>query len=429
MTAGRARHPAPFRKVGAPHRTIVAGALALAVAIGIGRFAYTPILPMMQEEIGGEAAAGALAASNNLGYLVGALLAAVVPADRPRNKLLLGSLVTVSVTTAAVALSTSFTAWMGLRFVTGLAAASVFVLASSVVLEELSRRGESHFSGRLYAGVGFGIALSGFAVMPVGALLSRELAWRADWLLLGAIAAALAAPCWSLLPERRPAGKSMEDTGRETEPKVDASGSVAGAPIIIFLLGAAYFLEGGGYIVTGTFLLVIVEGLPGLEGTGPVLWVMVGLAAAPSTLLWARVAARTGRPLALVIVYGVQAIGVGMPAISSAPWAAAASAVLFGGTILGVVSLILPYARIVVGTGRASLVIGGLTAVYGVGQVLGPPVGAALAGGPAGFAPALLAAAAIALGGTLMVVVVLYEARSRIRSRARKGAKGLRSTV
>lgn len=103
-----------------------------------------------------------------------------------------------------------------------------------------------------------------------------------------------------------------------------------------------------------------------------------------------------------------------LPALSATPWAVTASAVLFGGTIVGIVSLLLPYARTVTGAGKGGFAIGLLTAVYGVGQVLGPVAGAALASGEEGFGPALLsAAAAVALGGCLMIFVVLYDWRGR----------------
>ncbi len=323
-----------------------------------------------------------------------------------------------------MALTTSLLGWLVLRFVTGVAAAMIFVLASSAVIDELARKGKERMAGWFYSGVGLGIALSGLAVMPSNVLLVAGLAWRTDWVLLGLLAAAFVFPCWSWLPESRPAnapsrtsggGVSREPgSGGQGSSRNESIGWPAGAIVLMPLLCAAYFLEGGGYIVTGTFLPAIVEGLPGLGGTGTAVWILVGLSAAPSTLLRSGVASRTGRPAALVIAYATQAVGIALPAFSAAPWVVAASAALFGGTMVGIVSLLLPYARNVTGVGKAGFTIGSLTVVYGIGQALGPVAGAALAGGSDGFGPALLsAAAAVALGGGLMIFVVLYDGRGR----------------
>jgi MFS family permease len=164
-------------------------------------------------------------------------------------------------------------------------------------------------------------------------------------------------------------------------------------------LCAAYFLEGGGYIVTGTFLPAIVEGLPGLGGLGTDAWILVGLAAAPSTVLWAKAASRAGPDAALVAAYAVQAVGIFLLVVSTAWWAATMSAMLFGGTFVGISALTLTYTQRVVGPRRVGLAIGLLTAAFGVGQVLGPLVAASLVGDTSDFRPALVvASAAVTLG-------------------------------
>lgn len=404
---------AQHRKGRSLRQNLAAGIIALVVAMGIGRFAYTPILPAMQERFDfSNTAAGALASSNYLGYLLGALLAAFVPSSRLQGMVLRTSLWTIVTVTVFVGLTTDFSAWLALRFVAGLAGAGVLVLGSAVILEELSRRDQLRFSGILYTGPGIGIALSGLVVLGLNGMLTQEdAAWRAGWLVLGFLAFALVFPCLAWLPRGRAVRQSTghpRDSAAPREGKVGSTDRVAtGANLSLALLGLAYFLEGAGYIVTGTFLPVIVEDLPGLGGLGAGAWVLVGLTAVPCTVLWAE-AARLGAARALGTAFILQAFGIFLPALSSAWWAAAGSAVLFGGTFTGITALTLPYARQLAGPRGTSLAIGLLTAVYGIGQILGPLVAARLADSAGGFGYALVASSvAVALGGLLMPVVGL----------------------
>ena len=402
------------------HRqSVVAGILALVVATGIGRFAYTPVLPAMLERFDlSNAIAAGLASSNYLGHLMGAVLVAFVPTSRARDMLLRTSLWTVAAATVCVGLTTDYSAWIALRFVAGLAGAGAFVLASPVMLEELWRRGHLRLSGLFYSGPGIGIAISGLLVLSLNRLLAGELAaWRAEWLLLGVLALVLVFPCVEWMPRGKTARQSTSRARGSVAPKKGTTGSTdraaVGVPFALALLGLAYFLEGGGYIVTGTFLPTIVESLPGLESLGAGAWILVGLAAAPSALLWAGMALRLGAATALGAAYIVQATGILLPAVSDAWWAAAASAALFGSTFVGIAALTLTYAREVTGARRAGLAIGLLTAVYGAGQVLRPLVAARLADDAGNFGAALIAASAVvALGGLLMPAVGLFGTTS-----------------
>ena len=397
-------------------RNLAAGVLALVVAVGIGRFAYTPLLPAMQERFDlSNAAAGALASSNYLGYLVGAVLAAFVPAGRPRDGSLRASLWAVVATTALVGLTVDLSAWFVLRFVAGLAGAGVLVLGSAAVLEELSRRGRLELSGILYSGPGVGIVLSGLVVLPLSGPLAGEAAWRAGWLLLGALALLLVFPCVAWLPKGEVPRRAADPAGKAPKPRERTPGTAGraatGELAALALLGLAYFLEGIGYIVTGTFLPAIVDDLPGPGGLGTGAWVLVGLAAVPSTVLWARAASRLGAVVALGAAFAMQAVGILLPALSSAWWAAMGSAALFGGTFMGITSLTLTHARQVLGTRGTGLAIGLLTAAFGVGQALGPLVAARLADDAGNFGAALVAAsAAVALGALLTPIVGFFGA-------------------
>jgi MFS family permease len=367
----------------------LAGAAALAMAMGVGRFAYTALLPSVQRSLGfDDVSAGAIASANLVGYLAGVIWARRHAAGPRRMALLRTGLIVSVLTTAAVAGASGVMAWAGLRFASGVASGLVFVLVSTIVLEALPAGGEA-IAGVLFAGVGGGIALSG--AMAAG---TAGVAWSTPWLLLAAVAAALAAPSWSLA---RPAREAREARPVE-HPRWE------GESITLGRLRMAYFLEGLGYIVSGTFAVVSVQRTPGLEAWAPWVWAAAGLAAAPSAVLWGEVARRVGARSALVAAFAVQAAGMSLPALSSTAWAALTGALLFGGTFIGIVSLTMSLAGRV-NRGRDPSVIGTLTMLYGIGQALGPVLAGALSRATGGPRSAVLAAAiAVGLGGALLAI-------------------------
>ncbi len=179
-------------------------------------------------------------------------------------------------------------------------------------------------------------------------------------------------------------------------------------PIAHVLLFAAYFLEGIGYIVTGTFLVAIVDGTPGLRGIGADVWIVVGLAVIPSAVLWAALAGRAGYARALAGAYVLQAIGIALP-IAGGAGAAFASAVLFGGTFAGITALTLTLGGHLAPS-RSARLIGMLTAVFGLGQMIGPVLGGVIAHRAQDFTPALAAASALVLtGGVLMASLQPFD--------------------
>jgi len=369
------------------------GALALAAAMGIGRFAYTALLPETQLALGaGDDVAGALASANLLGYLAGVLAARQLAGRRERGGALRLGLAVTALATALGAATTSLAAWAVLRVAAGVASGLVFVLASAAALEAAA----SH-AGLLYSGVGLGIALSG----SVAALAPPGAGYRPPWLALALIASGLSLPAFRSL-----AGPP----GALAAPA--AARAPGGSPLGLSRLSAAYFLEGFGYIVSGTFAVAAVRRTPGLEDLAPWTWVLTGLAAVPSALLWASFGRHLGTARALAAAHLLQAVGMSLPCLWRSPAAALAGAALFGGTFMGITTLAMAAGRRLApeAPGR---IVGTLTAVYGVGQVLGPLVAGALSKRLGDPAPAvLLAAGAVALGGALLVAPVPFRGRA-----------------
>ncbi|MDQ2104968.1 YbfB/YjiJ family MFS transporter [Azospirillum isscasi] len=386
-------------------RVLIGGVLALAIAMGVGRFAFTPILPAMQAATGlGTDAAGLLASLNYLGYFLGALGAGLVPHGAVRTAVFRTALIASVTSTAGMGFTDDMAAWAVLRFVSGLASAGMFILGIAMTLDALARSGREAWTGWLYTGVGIGIASSGLFV----ALMGERLGWRGDWLWLGLACLGFGTLSWLW----------VTDPPREPRPGGAAGGAGQGralpsAPLVLLTL--AYFLEGGGYIVTGTFLVAILKTMPETAQLGAAAWMVTGLAAMPSGIIWAAVGRRLGPWRALILAHAVQAVGILLP-ITGSPAAAVVSAALFGGTFIGIVTLSFTLGRQLSG-GASARVIGALTAVYGLGQIIGPvPAGLAVAR-TGSFDSALIGAAAAVLAGALLLAAGAWMAgRSAARA-------------
>lgn len=388
---------APSREWAA-FRVLAGGMLGLVVAMGIGRFAFTPILPLMQRDLGmSHTVAGWLAGLNYLGYLAGAIACTVGP-RLLRSRALGGSALLLSLgTTVFMGLTLMPAWWGGLRLVGGAASAILFIVISAEVGESLARRGYGHWFGALYGGVGFGIALSGL-VVP---LLDRVGGWSSAWLGIGVIAVLCAA-----------AGIALGRTDDYSPPPPAATANRGVGLRSIALLAAAYFLEGLGYIVTATFLVAIIAMTPGLAEFAPYSWVAVGLAAVPSTILWPYLGRRIGNRRALLAAYVLQAAGILVSRHATSIGEVLFAAVSFGGTFMGIVALTLAEGNLRMGKdGRRAAAF--LTASFSVGQVLGPIIAGVLADRYAGFGmPLLLAAASVAAAALFVALDRRYHTRT-----------------
>lgn len=381
-----------------PLYLVMGGVFALFIAMSIGRFAYTPILPFMQLEKGFSTVfAGTLASANYAGYLAGAIAGSILPIQTYRRKLLLLSLASSISLTFAMGLVESPTVWILFRFVSGVTSAFVFVLTSSIILDRLAAIGRIGLSGVMYAGVGLGIFVSGLVVAPLVERYSSDGAWIG----LGFIALLLAMYVVAVVkePESSPPSQAPPSSKRRFE------------PWLIWLL-VAYGLEGLGYIITGTFIVAIAEQSSVFAGSGTNVWAIVGLAAVPSTMIWAFVGNRFGWMKSFAALLTIQATGVVLPAISQSPVSFYLSAILFGATFMGVTVLVASYAREKFPHASARI-LSVLTVTYALGQMMGPILASALADQTGSYSLALVGAAAVIALGALCTLPIIYLERQK----------------
>lgn len=362
-----------------PWGHVAQAAAALATGMGVGRFVYAPILPLMHAQAGLSAGAGAnLATVNYIGYLVGALAGTLAPMLVRSAVILRTSLIALTGSLAAMPATHSTAVWIVLRLLAGITSALIFVIAVSSLHSHL-REHPAHLPGWAFGGVGAGIALSGLLVLALRSVAD----WRAAWWASAALAAILTIASWNLRPEPAPA--TTAEPGRAA-----AKGPRTRTHRWFTILFASYALEGIGYIVAGTFLVAAIEQRsPGWVGSGA--WVLVGLAALPSSALWAWLGRHWSRPDLLVVALVIQAVGIALPALISGVTAALVSAVLFGATFIGVSTLALATGAHL----RFPRSVALLTAGYSVGQILGPLVVTPLL--RHGYQQALIMAAVVVL--------------------------------
>ena len=137
-------------------------------------------------------------------------------------------------------------------------------------------------------------------------------------------------------------------------------------------------------------------------------WFLVGLAAIPATVLWVRLGVARGASRALLACTALQALGVALPVLTGAPWAALSGALLLGGTFMGIAGL----AQWLVGVPDPRHTvrrIGLMTAAYGVGQIAGPLLAALLVVGDDFTRPVLMASGALLLSCVCLLLSHRYE--------------------
>ena len=372
----------------------LAGTLVMAAAVGIGRFAYTPLLPPMQEALGWSVSqAGDIASSNFLGYMVGALVAAALTQRGERRLWLCAAMLLSVVTTSAGGVVVSFPAWLGIRFFAGIASAFCLVLSTAIISEFLASCSRPQLGALHFAGVGVGIVVS---VLVIELVRLSGFSVFGQWAGLGITSIPLLAGSWLIirvLPNQEGAGK------RGTS---DASKGKASTPPLLKKLIVAYGLFGFGYVVTATFIVAMARRLDHATLVEPLTWIVFGLIAAPSVLAWQRLALRLGMFPTLRLAYGVEAVGVLLAGFGPGHVALVTGGALLGGTFMGITALGLMAAR-QIATSHQGRAIGWMTASFGLGQLLGPAMAGRLAQMTQGFEAPSLIAASLLFGGIVLL--------------------------
>lgn len=387
--------PSAPERAPSPAIIAVAGLFMLALAMGIGRFAFTALLPLAREQgLLTLSSAGWLAAVNYGGYLAGALWVVRSRSAHAARRLGVGLVFSV-ITTLAMGWNLGLAGWMMARFVAGVASAWVYIYATGIMLRALVHAHASGWSALHYPGVGAGIT---FSACIAQILLDQGMASAWGWWILGGSAALVGLPAAVVLIRAESSVAAAHSALAS-----DADHGAAVHPPLGWM-AAAYGLAGFGYIVNATFLPALLRGQPGVADAALTGWLVAGLAALPATALWVRLGFRIGAYPALIACTLLEAAGVALPVLwPGQHLTALAGAALLGGTFMGIAGLAQWLAR-VPDPQATSQRIGFVTACYGTGQIAGPLAVSGLAQGNDLTVPVLLAAGALVLSAGLFEV-------------------------
>jgi len=364
---------------------LLASAVALMMAMGIGRFALTPQLPSLIAE--GQfdlTAAGLVAAANYLGYFLGAVDAMFARQPGQVRLRLHAGLWLCVVLTLASWIANGFWSHLLLRFGTGVASAWVLVMITSLTQQLAAAHGTPRLGALVFAGPGVGIALTGLLALAAH-LLGMDSAGL--WLVYAVAALVMLLTVRPWLP--RALGPAPAAVARS----VPSPG--------IARLGLVYGLYGVGYILPATFLSQMANQRFHGHWLADLFWPAFGLAAALGVVLVS--VRRPGRTTGwLAATLWLQGLGV-LACLLGDGFGLALGVVLCGGPFLACMQLVMQRSRELAphATQRNA---GLLTACFALGQLSGPLLAALSNHYSGSLQPALvLAASGLGLAGALVV--------------------------
>jgi predicted MFS family arabinose efflux permease len=370
-----------------PARLILILSLAPTIGLGIGRFAYSLVLPDMRDSLGWSySAAGFMNTINAAGYLAGALIAARLIKRFGLSATVRWGTVTCVVSLALCALSANFVVLSLARLLVGLGAAAVFIGGAALAATIAQSRPEraNFLLSLFYAGPGLGILSSGL-IAPFVLQAFGSGSWWIVWWAMTLLTTVMAIPLL-LAP-------------------IDAKAAIAGAaatpfaigPVLIYLIG--YFLFGAGYIAYMTFMIASIRDAGGGAAAQSAFWCLIGLSAFATPWLWRRVLARDSGGVSTAIILGVNAIGAALPLLGHSTAWLTASALVFGVSFFAIVGSTTAFVRFNYSPAAWPTAIAAMTIAFGIGQTLGPSFTGAITDALGSLSYALNAGAAmLALG-------------------------------
>ena len=335
---------------------ILTGIAALTIAVGIGRFSYTPILPYMISELNlTTTEAGLIASSNYLGYLLGSLIPIFPQFPKNIRSIFIYSIFISIISLFAMGLTNTFEIFILIRFIHGVFSAFVLILGTSLIVSHVQKKGKIFLGTAHFSGVGLGMALSAIVVSYLGFLNFK---WDELWFSIGILAIILSFQIIKFTPIQKAEVKYNLKSKHKTS-------------LGFSLITISYGLYGFGYVAFGTFISTMSRLTPGLEKTEPYVWFVVGVTGIPSVFFWNWFGSKIGNDIGLFLANLILGLGVLFSVLINNEFGIFISCILFGLSFVPITSMcLLEGQKRFSGSFIVSTAI--LTFSFSIGQMIGP---------------------------------------------------------
>ena len=338
-------------------RLALVGISVVAITGGLGRFAYTPIIPYMQNTLNiSSADIGLLASSNYLGYLIGSIIPLTYSfANKQRLTLYLSVFVSV-ITLGLMGSTEEFFIFSLLRFLQGISGAIGLVIATNLIFSQITDTGRIDLRLAHISGFGVGMFLSAIAIWICSLF---ELQWNYQWFVIAILCLVLTIPIISS-PLEKGSEASIEPSSHSNRLSLGFVG-----------ISVGYFFFGFGYIIFGTFIAALAVNTPALENIQHASWIVVGVSAMPAIFVWQAISRFTANHISLALSCFTCSAGILTLYFFDGVGASLFACLAYGIGVIGIVGLVLMEGKIR-HAGSIKFAVAFLTTTFSIGQITGP---------------------------------------------------------
>ncbi|GAB3672643.1 YbfB/YjiJ family MFS transporter [Salinisphaera aquimarina] len=382
-------------------RLSLAGAVALLLGVGLGRYAFTPLItPLVQQGWFTPQATAQLGAINLLGYLLGA-------ASADRSGRLLGERRAIALCLTTLTLSLfgcMFDAgfvWYGLwRLLAGWSAATLTIVVTPAIMARVPAARRPAASAIIFTGIGVGTITASLIVPWLAAA-----GIAATWAAIGSVAALLGA--WSWFAVWRDLAALPATTHSDQRAN--------GAPVpwlAIALIVLAYGLNSAGYVPHSLYWVdYIARELGRGLAAGNGYWLVLGVGGMLGPAAGGLAAQRLGFRSALVAAFVLMTTATALPLLSSTSVALGLSSLLVGAMVPAIITLTAGAVVELSPPGRQRQIWGWATLSFALMQTIGGFAMAQLYAQVGSYRDTIAAGAVILVLGTLCVSVGAAQRR------------------